>query len=55
MAEVVPPLEANVVLLADPDDDKIGIHLPKDDDDMFASLPPDFTHCRCYGCQTCIY
>ena len=42
MAEGLPPLEANFVSLADPDDDNIGIYLPEDDDDMFAMLPPNF-------------
>ena len=42
MAKALPPLRANVVSIADSDDVKIGIHVPKDDDNMFASLPPDF-------------
>ena len=42
MAEAPPPLKANVVSITDSDDDEIGIHLPKDDDNMFAPLPPDF-------------
>jgi hypothetical protein len=42
MAEALPPLEANAVSLADPDDDKIGISLPEDDDNMFTTLLPHF-------------
>ena len=43
MDKGLPPLKANAVYLADLDDDEIGIHLPKDDDDIFAMLPLDFT------------
>ena len=43
MAEALPPLKANVVSLADPDDDEIGISLPENDNDIFAELPPNFT------------
>jgi hypothetical protein len=42
-ADTLPPLKANVVLLTDPDDDKIGIYLPEDNDNMLALLPPEFT------------
>jgi hypothetical protein len=51
MAEALPPLEANVVSIADSDDDEIGIHLPEDDDNMFASLPPDFTIVSAMGTE----
>jgi hypothetical protein len=40
MADALPPLEANVISLADLDGDNIGIYLPEDDDDIFAMLPP---------------
>jgi len=39
MADGLLPLEANIVSLADPDDDEIGISLPEDDNDIFAALP----------------
>jgi len=42
MHKALPPLEANVAYLGDPDDDGIGLHIPKDDDDIFTRLPPDF-------------
>ena len=51
MAQALPPLEANVVSLADPDDDEIGIHLPEDDDDIFATLPPDFATVGAMGTE----
>ena len=51
MAEALPPLEANVVSLADPDDDEVGIHLPEDDDDVFAMLPPDFATVGAMGTE----
>src|SRR5882762_4938951 len=51
MAEALPPLEANIVSLADPDDDEIGISLPKDDDDIFATIPPDFATVGAMGTE----
>jgi hypothetical protein len=51
MAEALPPLEANFVSLADPDDDDIGIYLPEDDDDIFAMLPPDFATVGAMGTE----
>ena len=51
MADALPPLEANFVSLADPDDDDIGIYLPEDDDDMFAMLPPDFATVGAMGTE----
>ena len=50
MAEALPPLEANLMSLADPDDD-IGIYLPEDDDDIFAMLPPDFATVGAMGTE----
>jgi len=51
MAEALPPLKANVVSLADPDDDEIGISLPEDDDDTFATVPPDFATVGAMGTE----
>ena len=51
MAEALPPLEANIVSLADPDDDEIGISLPKDDDDIFATIPPHFATVGAMGTE----
>ena len=51
MTEALPPLKENVVSIADPDDDEIGIHLPEDDDDVFASLPTDFATVGAMGTE----
>jgi hypothetical protein len=51
MAEALPPLAANIVSLADPDDDNIRIHLPEDDDDIFTMLPPDFATVGAMGTE----
>lgn len=51
MAEALPPLEANVMSLTDPDGDDIGIYLPEDDNDMFAMLPPDFAFVGAMGTE----
>jgi hypothetical protein len=39
MAEGLLPLKANIVSLADTNDDDIGIHLPEDNNNIFAMLP----------------
>ena len=51
MAEGLPPLKANYMSLADPNDDDIGIHLPEDDDDIFVMLPPDFATVGAMGTE----
>ena len=43
MAQGLPPLEVNIVSIEEPDEDEIRIHLPEDDDDVFANIPLDFT------------
>ena len=42
MNEGLPPLKMNAMFHRDPDNDRISIYLPDDDDDIFTSLPPSF-------------
>ena len=51
VADTLPPLKASVVLLADLDNDKIGIHLPEDNNNMLALLPPNFTILNAMGTE----
>ena len=46
------PLKANVAYLGDlNDDDGIGLHIPKDDHDIFTRLPPDCTSVDAMGTE----
>ena len=51
MNEGLPPLKVNAMCLGDADDDRIGIYLPEDDDDIFTTLPPSFATVGAMGTE----
>ena len=51
MNECLSPLKVNAMFLGDADDDRIGIYLPEDDDELFATLPPHFATVGAMGAE----